>query len=210
MIKRKVVVFDFDGTVIPFNSFRIFLIFLLISLVVKLDIKSLFHLFTSVKLKFLKKITHLEFKVRVIAVGEQLTNGSLMLFCDFLRMTSRPKILHEMMYYKNNESYIVALCTAAPFLYMKHFSSSLGIDVLVAYGDPNLPWQQGVDNTGQTKLSQLSRILGLEIATLDAMFSDHLDDLPLLQIAKRAVLVSPKKNMKKKLRDLLPNSELIH
>lgn len=209
MTAKKLAVFDFDGTIIPFNSFKIFALAMPFFLLAKLRIYSLKKYLTTIYLRLIREISHTEFKDQLILISHDAGNSLPKTVAWVAAKLSRSRVIIEMKKYKCEDGCIICICTAAPFIYMQHVLAYINADILVSYGDPRLNHTPQQDNTGHIKIEGLSHLMNQEIKSVRVMFSDHPDDLPLLMIADRAVLVRPHKKHLHVLRKWLPHAETI-
>ena len=183
----RVIAVDFDGTLVPFNSFP--------KWVRHLIQRGSFHspgaALSAISLLAARKarlISHTQFKAHLCRIAGSLdplnSFGSLLnKQVDWTRLLPIIKRIHA------QSEACVCVCSAAPAYYLKAIECTVPFDGAHVLGSR---WESGrfVDNFGDNKIRSLIERLGPE-CNLVATFTDHHDDIPLLRVAKEAYLVKP-------------------
>lgn len=197
---RPLAVFDLDGTLLPFNSFHYFLVSVLLSATLRGRWTVAAGLLKAVADRAARCTDHVSFKVRVCQLASAMPANDIHRFAVFCSHRLRPAMRMELDRYRKS-GHLLCLCTAAPALYSQSLGQLLGFDVCVAFDAGGC---SGVDNSGNAKLNGLERALGHGLPWIEVMFSDHGDDLPLLRIARRPVLVAPSRTQLQRVLAHLP------
>jgi len=200
---ERLAVFDFDGTIIPFNSFRLYIAYLPLLFLVSGDFSGFAAVVSLVCRKANKRISHLQFKRALVDLSAGVKNFG---FAKFLFCICRSNIKKEISLYKSIGC-TTCLSTAAPSNYANKVAEFLGVDQVFAYGDGRFSWEEGVDNIGSTKLRNIDSHFGSGCYVIEVMYTDHSDDIPLLETAIRKVVVKPRKEQYLKIVTLFPEAE---
>lgn len=185
----RVVVFDLDGTLIAGNSFHQWLFALTLWLLKRGRLLSCLRLLFWIGARGVRYIPHLELKRQIIALSVDVNPSKAMVsaFVDKLVAVVRPELLQKIREHKQ-EGARVAVATAAIDLYLPGFAEYCGADDLIATSSRLSPsWQE---NLKARKLQSIQEYYGKDVV-IDAVYSDHSDDLPLFRAAKRAIVVAP-------------------
>jgi len=188
--QTKVVVVDMDGCLCSLNSFRYWLVFSFLYMLVTLKWLTLSKLSLAILLRVVGRSDRVQMKRNVLAVTEKLPEHFINLFCHFLLYFTNDDVLQEMRQYENSHVDII-LSTAAPDLYVRKYSNFFNFSHVFATasvfeGD----WKE---NIGSQKLESLLRHYGDNICML-CVITDHHDDLPLLLRSEKRILVKPTRN----------------
>lgn len=200
---ERLAVFDFDGTIIPFNSFRLYIVYLPLLLLVSGNLSGFTAVVSLVYKKATGRISHLQLKRALVDLSVGLKN---LAFARFLFLLCRSNIKNEIRLYKRIGC-TTCLSTAAPSAYANRVAELLGVDQVFAYGDGRFSWGEGGDNVGSTKLRNIDVYFGSGCYVIEVMYTDHSDDIPLLETAKRKVIVKPRKEQYLKIVTLFPEAE---
>lgn len=182
---KNIVVVDFDGCLCSVNSFRLWLLFSPLYLLLSLHWISLFVFVKCIVLRILGKADRVQMKQGVLRVTESLPPYYIVWFCRFLKLFVNHDVLSEMNKYENAG---IVLCTAAPAFYVKIFAQNLNFSEVFA--TPSVYESDWKENIGRVKLETLEAFYG-EGVVISCVITDHHDDLPLLLSAERRVLVRP-------------------
>jgi len=106
--------------------------------------------------------------------------------------------------------HIKILATAAPTCYAniiakkEHFDICLGTDFL----DSN--FNSTFENSKKTKKENVINFLkDKKLNEIDTLVTDHIDDLPLMKLAKRTIIIKPSENLLNQLKQFSISFEVI-
>ncbi|MCW8922210.1 MAG: haloacid dehalogenase-like hydrolase [Gammaproteobacteria bacterium] len=187
---KKTVVVDLDGSLIKLNSFRYWIFFSFVFLLVSLRWISLIKLIKSVIYRFLGISNRVMMKRDILSVTENMSRFYIKWFCHFLYYFTNNDVLNEMRKYEKKHVPVI-LCTAAPSCYADVFAERFSFSYVFSSGSVfDSLWKE---NIGEEKWESVRAYYGNDIV-LECVITDHHDDLPLLLRAKKRVLVKPSKD----------------
>ena len=201
---NQVVIYDLDGTLVPFNSYKRWLVFTVVSalfflnwdycwLIVKTTIKRICckpHRRCGLDPQSPNNEKRVIFKQTIVAFHEQKAHRRFVKWCNFrfavyLKKKTRKELLEA-----GKDLY---LATAAPDCYVKHYAQLMN-----CFRDYSATcFEKGVmhENIGANKLTAVSQQLGNNI-THATLYTDHEDDLPLAYNVSVVFLVNPTERTK--------------
>lgn len=180
----QVVFFDFDGTMINKNSFPVIVKQYFFYLLKNLNLITLLQLIVLLfRRKIFKNISHSDFKRKIL----QSSNSTP--FKDF--SPSMPKsnwnngVLKNYLSLIKRDDVVVYISTAAPSCWVASIFEEANIPKASILGSHinNGVW---FDNFG---ISKVVSAAGEGIADIDILFTDSLDDAPLMMISSQVNLV---------------------
>lgn len=180
---RKIIVCDFDGTLITKNSFPLWIRFLLDESIKKQEVVLFIKLLLLlIKRKVFRK-THADFKKALLLL--KFSDEYNERFVDTLKKYLNKELISILN--KQSDASIV-ISTAAPIAYAKHLQKILPFNV------ENIFYSEVVngsliENYSNYKVKNLVDYYGNGFAF--SAYSDHYEDAPLLLFAKHAFLVQP-------------------
>lgn len=202
-MKRKVLVVDLDGTLFKINTFHYFIKYLFFKSVLSLQFRLLFQLFLALSSRLYR--THAEMKYRVLKL---LKHRSDIDYSDFLNTIYIKK--RDFAILKDESFDIKILATAAPTCYAKiiaereHFQVCLGTDF------PDSNFDSTFENSKKVKKENVMNYLkGKNLNEIDTLVTDHMDDLPLMKLARRTIIVEPSENLLNQLKQFSISFEVI-
>lgn len=182
-------VYDLDGTLISFNTFKIWIV---LSFFISIFCFRLFFLFRIIEFSIVRKMggmNRLIFKNKILAIQ---TNSRFWLFIGKLYglILARYFLRHDLLALGSNTE--VCLATAAPSIYVKPFVDVAGGFALAIYSHFT---EDGifVETLNEVKLQFVRDKFSDEP---DLFFTDHYDDIPLAKISKYTYIVSPTEKSK--------------
>lgn len=208
MIKldKKIIVIDLDGTFISVNTFHKWMIFIAKQAFKKLAFLSLINIFYTITLRVFKRINHAQMKYSILKISEKLISEiEIGNFVKSLNRYVHQDILNTL---KDKET-ITILATAAPKIYAKKFSEIYGFNYEISTpASHKSNWKENLKEEKKKNLLVLlqKENLGLEVAVL---YTDHHDDLPLMEYAKMTYLVNPSKGTIKYVNDTKVNYQFL-
>jgi len=186
MHRSPVICYDFDGTIIPFNSFRVYIVYSVLWAISSFRFLATFGIFCGMVKKMIGRIDHLKFKEILVIRTADMGKSHLALFARICLLFSRSSLVNKISDQKAAGNKLV-LCTAAPYLYARLVAELYKFDLCVSYGDPELGYDLLMDNSKEVKMERVVSLCG----EIQEMYSDHSDDLPLLSAANEAFVVAP-------------------
>ncbi len=198
--RTDLVVFDLDGTIIRCNSFHLWIGFCIFSHCSALNLKKKLKIIFNCLLRILKRIDHAQFKKEVMLI-KPISSDRMARY--FLKNLIIPKIsfvcYKEMLLWKKKGVTIV-IATAAAETYVEAIAKYFGIKHWVSSYLLN---DKLFNCIGKNKIHSLRR--KFNNFRILALYTDHIDDLPLMSLANYVILVNPKETQKKKILSKLSN-----
>lgn len=202
----KKIVYDLDGTLIPFNTFKLWIIISIFAPLFSLKLCDFAKISSLVLSRATKKIGRTTFKEKLLVLQNNSPFWSKVgsLYAVFLaKYYIRKNLLTEI-----RPGDTVCLATAAPDIYAKRFAEEMGqVDlVLSTYISEE---SKMVEIFGEKKKDYVLA----KLATVpDVFYTDHYDDAPLARVSKKTFFTYPPKQSlsKIKLDSQLVNYEIIN
>lgn len=201
----KKIVYDLDGTLISFNTFKGWIIISIFAPLFSLKLKEFFKILSLVIARATKKIDRLSFKEKLLVLQNRskFWNKIGGIYAVFLaKYCLRKHLLKE----KTGEN-TVCLATAAPDIYANRFAEQIGgIDIVLStYISDELKM---IEVFGEKKKED---VLAKLAAVPDIFYTDHYDDAPLARISQKTYFTYPSTNSLDKIKvdPLLINYEII-
>lgn len=202
-MKRKVLVVDLDGTLFKINTFHYFIKYLCVKCVLSLNFRLLYRLLLALSSRLFR--SHAEMKYQVLKLLQHRTDID---YLDFLNSIYSKK--RELNILNDETFHIKILATAAPTCYAniiakkEHFDICLGTDFL----DSN--FNSTFENSKKTKKENVINFLkDKNLNEIDTLVTDHIDDLPLMKLAKRTIIINPSENLLNQLKQFSISFEVI-
>lgn len=188
----KLYVFDLDGTILNCNSFHVLIFYLILYALRTLNISLFITIILSCLLRVLKQIDHLEFKCKISMGYIHLDRSLQSKFIDKLLTRVRPEMLEQIERVKAMAEAQLILSTAAPDFYATGLGERLGFEVVLSTRI-TADSTKCIDNKGMNKIVSISDCSGISCddVVVEELFTDHLDDYPLMKCSRKVVLVSP-------------------
>ena len=94
----------------------------------------------------------------------------------------------------NPEFDIKVLSTAAPSCYANIIAKNEQFNACLATGFPEKVYHSNYENKGEVKKTNVLKYLQtIEDSSIDTFITDHLDDLPLMKLARHVIVYAPNK-----------------
>ncbi|MGG4548001.1 hypothetical protein ABER02_09415 [Rossellomorea marisflavi] len=202
MPKIKYSVVDLDETFISKNTFKLWLIFLMKSLLRSGSVKYSIKLFVILIKRLFKKISHMDMKRETLKItNENVVNLNVDKFVFGLDKYVNKNILDKML---NDQNTYWILATAAPEIYSKKIAFTYGFNHCISTS--MVIDEQWNENIREIKLKNvLNYLKSKDTNCISAVFTDHHDDLPLMRISEKVYLVNPKEASKLKVDEQIKN-----
>lgn len=180
----KIVVFDLDGTLVPFNSFPRWVLFLMKSAIINMSLGLLLRIIWNLGLRKLRFLGHSDFKKNIMELeyDEEIDRS----FAEYLVGQIDPLVLQDINKLDAEDRLIVS--TAAPSNYVRFFVLKTSFYIndffcsVLEYGDLR-------ENYSISKVDNFIKTYGDK--SCDVFYTDHHEDLPMMQYSKKVVLVRP-------------------
>ncbi|ULC60524.1 haloacid dehalogenase-like hydrolase [Flaviramulus sp. BrNp1-15] len=184
-MKKKVLVVDLDGTLYTINTFHYFIKFLIIDCFSNLKIGLLFKLCIALASRIFT--SHSKMKHNVLKL---LNNRSDINYECFVKSISSKK--RHISHLEENKFHTKVLATAAPSCYAKVIAQNEGFDVCIGTSFPSIKFNSSFENKSEVKKSNVLNYLKKQKTDqIDLFITDHIDDLPLMKLAKKNIIVQP-------------------
>lgn len=191
---KKIAVFDFDGTLIPFNSFKFFCIFFMFCCVATFNFSCLWQALNLFYSRKFKNLSHVDFKEKLCELYMKMGNPFCSFFSKSLLLFLRKDILTELRKWQSDAEVITVLSTAAPSAYALKVGDLLRCDMTIGafgYSSNNFLIHE---NIGLFKADNLrNHFDGVENVRFIIAYSDSRDDISLFEMSEIKILVYPGK-----------------
>lgn len=187
----KLIVVDLDGTLIDANSFHIWISFSAQRLLLRGSILRLMKLAFWVGLRYARIVPHQTMKKYVLRATDDFALDVLDLFAKKLKTKINDQTMLEVKPLLGSDEYRVILATAAPIHYAERLARLIGITEVIGT-NANTTDPEWFEAIRENKLKALKEAIGDDqFQRIDLLMTDHHDDLPLLEISDRVILVKP-------------------
>ena len=198
-MENKVIVIDLDGTLLNVNTFHKWFIFLFKKTLFINPIDSLKILFIALR-RILKVIEHKDMKYKILKISE---SKKYTVHVDEFVSTLDIYLNKEVFSYIKEEN-ITILATAAPSLYTQTIAKKYNLNYSIC--TPPSSQEEWYENIREEKKESLKELLNiLNIRKIDRVISDHYDDIPIMEMAEKTLLV----NASLKTQNLIRNNKNI-
>lgn len=197
MNSQKVLLVDLDGTLLNTNTFHKYIYFIARHYSKTNILKALYILFFTF-FRLIKIISHSQLKYKLLKVSEDLPGESAFSFGQSLLKYKNERVLDIMINYDG----LKILASAAPEKYAKTVGESFRFDKTLSTKCPGEG--RWVENIRENKKRALENFMATRSAgyVLDVLVTDHHDDLPLMEVFNRVVLINPSQETLAKTRHL--------
>jgi len=189
---RKIV-YDLDGTLIPFNTFKGWIILSFFLPILSLKFKDSFFICHLIYLRVLKKINRVDFKEKLMIHQKESLYWKFLgyKYASFLAFYFvRNEILD-----KEKQKQKKCLATAAPDIYVLPFSKKINMfDVVICSFIS--PEKKMVEVFGEVKKDCIIKKFS---KSPDVFYTDHYDDAPLARISCKTFFIKPSKESRYKI-----------
>lgn len=175
-----IIVVDLDKTLLKVDSFPKWIFFHLRLASVSNPLLFLHLLMLTVRRAF-RTIGHVQFKRKMMELLDRSDWNEL-----FAKNLSKHINMEVIQYLKGHDRAKIVLSTAAPSQYVQYLLPylSVGFDSVFA---STLQHDSIFDNWGPNKVRSFQG----KYATCDLLITDHRDDLPMMQLSTKTILVNP-------------------
>ena len=147
------------------------------------NLRDTFALLSIALLRLIKQIDHATMKASILErFNTPYYNALAIPFAKRMQRYVSDEVLTLMHAFE-----LTILATAAPEVYAKEIATLYGFDYTLATPMPKYgKWQENIRDIKAKNLQHLLK--SLHVKELDAVVSDHHDDIPLMRLAKRVYL----------------------
>ncbi|MNG84689.1 hypothetical protein D3C79_434320 [compost metagenome] len=181
----KKVVYDLDGTLVSFNTFKGWVILSMLASILFIRVVFIIPFLKLICLRFIGKIDRIGFKSSLLRlqVNSKFWRGIGFIYARIISAYFIRNTLINL----DNENF---LATAAPAIYANslHLKSSVFDGVISSYFDENGEFIETIKDKKSTLIAEYFT------AEPDIFYTDHHDDLPLARVSKFVCIVQPTKH----------------
>lgn len=188
-MKKRVLVVDLDGTLFKINTFHYFIKFLILYSITHFKIVLFFRLGIALFSRVFS--SHAKMKYNILLLLKNRTDIDYLEFANSIAPEKRDISM------LSDSSYdIKILATAAPSCYATIIAKNEGFDLCLGTDFPVSEFNEGFENVKDVKRENVIAFLKNQgIDEVDTFITDHIDDFPLIKLAKRNIVVNPNENM---------------
>ena len=196
------IVIDLDETLVTVNTFHHFIKFTAKKVAKRLHFIALLRIGIAATLRLLRYFPHSAMKHTVMNIdAHTLSEAQLHDFAATIATYTNPKVA-QIIDDAHRRGVKVILASAAPALYATHIAEISGCNHCIATEMPQR--MKLTECRGERKKSRVEEYLDTEKLTLEAVITDHSDDIPLIKACLnrggKVTLVSPDKKTTDKLK----------
>lgn len=179
--ERGCIVVDLDGTLVTGNSLVLLTRYLFNQLIEKNSFREVLYLSYYIFLRKLKLIPHRKMKYKIINISHKfLKKNNIEKFSKIL-YEKRNISVEKMLVNFQNEGKRILIATAAPDFFLQNFVNLFDNLELDFKGTKfSSKYENFIENKGDEKLKSVEKYLETNNLKCHAIFTDHIDDLPLL------------------------------
>ena len=204
-MNKKVLVVDLDGTLYATNTFHQFILYLLKSSVRNLDLVLCFQIVFFSFLRGIKILSHSRFKFFILKKTAKNSNGNYLKFVE-----SIDKYKRDITSLYSQKFDLKILATAAPACYSNLIAKKINFDACIATETPISDFSLKFENAKVNKKKNVVDFLKKKgVSPIDLFITDHIDDLPLIKISKRNIIINPDFEFEKALQSLNIQYEVV-
>lgn len=202
-MKRKVLVVDLDGTLFKINTFHYFIKYLCFKCVLSFNFSLLFQLLLALSSRLFR--THAEMKYQVLRLLQHRNDIDYLDFLNTIYIKKR-----ELTILKDETFDIKILATAAPSCYAKIIAEKEQFDICLGTDFPYSNFNSTFENSKEVKKENVMNYLkGKNLNKIDILITDHIDDLPLMKLARKTIIIRPSENLSHQLKQFSISFEVI-
>lgn len=202
-MSKKVLVVDLDGTLFTVNTFHYFIKYLIFKSIKHFNVLLFFRLCLVLSSRLF--LTHAKIKYHILNILKQRTDID---FNEFVNTISVKK--RELKILQDPSFDIKILATAAPLCYASIIAKNNHFTVCLATDFPDSRFKFSFENSRAVKKENvMSYLSNNNINHINVLVTDHIDDLPLIELAMKNLIVAPSKYLVKHLKQNSISFEVI-
>lgn len=203
-MKKRVLVVDLDGTLFNINTFHYFIKFLILHCIKRLSFVLFFRLCLALFSRVIS--SHAKMKYNVLFLLKNRTDIDYQMFVNSVASEKR-----DLSRYINGGFDIKILATAAPSCYADLIAINEGFDLCLGTDFTNSSFNEAFENVREVKKENVLNCLKVKgTGQIDIFITDHKDDLPLIMLAKKNILVRPNQELLTELKQNSISFEVIN
>lgn len=186
-LHKNILIIDLDGTFVSVNTFHKWMIFLFKEEVKKFHFTSVINILKIIALRLIKSISHAEMKFRILQTSQKvIEEQQIHTFINTLDPFINKHIIDKL----QEKTGISILATAAPLFYAKKIKEKYHFDHVIATPPTTeTPWKENIREEKRKNLMLLLKSHSLN-NNVSILYTDHHDDLPLMQFSDYTYLVN--------------------
>ncbi len=206
ILKKKALVVDLDGTLYTINTFHYFIKFLVYHSIKSINILLLIKIFMALVFRGCMLIPHSKMKYFIL---KSIMNNRSIDYQKFIKKISIYK--RNISIIREGEFNLKILATAAPSCYASIIAKNEDFDVCLGTDFPISNFDKEFENSKEIKKESVLNYLGHDgNSDFDTFITDHLDDIPLMKLADKNILINPSNVTIKEVKKQLISFEIIH
>jgi hypothetical protein len=147
-------------------------------------------------MRVLKKISHIEMKIKIISLAElYITENDLQFFSERLEKRLNTQVMKRLDILVHTKTVVVS--SAAPCIYLRLLKKISQVDMIHCSDNSEGVW---LENKSKVKLDKIYD--SFPGATIEELYTDHHDDLDLANESEKVYLVCPSQETVKLFRHL--------
>ncbi len=204
-MKKKVLVVDLDGTLYSINTFRYFIKYILRNSVNRYDIVLLMKVLLTMASRLFNIISHSKMKYNILNAIKEKDYIGYQKFVSSISFSKRSIPLIN-----DKDFDIKILATAAPSCYANIIAKNEGFNLCLGTEFSDRSFSDKFENIREVKKKNVMHYLSKKgIHEIDVFITDHIDDLPLIKLTKKNIIINPSELMKKELKQNLISFEVL-
>lgn len=203
---KKVLVVDLDGTLYSINTFHYFIKFLIRYSVNRCDVLLLISILMVSFFRTCRLISHSKMKYHIL---KRIMNKRNI---DYQKFTNNISIFKRNISTIGEDRYdLKILATAAPSCYANIIAKNEGFDVCLGTDFPVLNFDSEFENIKDIKKQTVMNYLkNVGDYDFDTLITDHLDDIPLMKLANKNILICPSNSTVREVENQLISFKIMH
>lgn len=194
-MKKRVIVVDLDGTLYTINTFHYFIKFLIGYSLKNFNMILLLKIVWAAMARLFRMTTHAQMKYDILQSIATIGDIEYSKFVEQISSKKRNIAILKDLHFDTK-----ILATAAPSCYADIIAKKEMFDVSLATEFIAAGFYKEFENIREVKKeSVLNYLHSNGLSEIDILVTDHIDDLPLMKLAKRNILVSPSIEFKSQL-----------
>lgn len=193
----NIVIVDLDGTLVKCNSFHLWLKYITKYYLAKKRLPDLVMTLVWSFLRYSRIIKHSTLKKHIINLAGRIDDKVVLDFARTLNDCVNGKVKNLLAQCRHSDNTKFVLATAAPYFYVGPFSELHDFDYVIATPG-NIASPEWVETIKEEKLKQFYEIFSNDQAEVNVamLITDHHDDLSLMKISAKTILVNPSETTK--------------
>lgn len=204
-MNKKVLVVDLDGTLYTINTFHYFIKYLLLFCIKNLNLVLLVKVGITLFFRMLKLCSHARMKYDILNLISSRTDIDYQKFVNSI--SSKKRDITKV----NDATFdMKILATAAPSCYANIIAENEQFQFCLGTNFSASSFNKEFENIKDMKKNNvMAYLMSKGITEIDTLITDHIDDLPLMKLANRNIIIEPNELFLKQLNQNLITFEII-